>query len=223
MTILGEVYLPLLTQDEVWRTPEGRYFSLDEMPAKHRNSVLALLQRIAVPLYADWVHELLGAHWDDESRLAYGIPAPDRGTGRYPQAEVLTWFEAQPLVRRLRALAAAEHGCGPPLIELLDQVEIWRTDSGVVVPLESLSPEQRCDLLGYLEQEALQLYGEWLVEATEEELSRFSLSPDDLDAYEYGPAEAREWLMRQPLVRRLQALATLSFRGDIGDDARRTA
>jgi hypothetical protein len=223
MTILGEVYLPLLTQDEVWRTPEGRYFSLDEMPAKHRSSVLALLQRIAVPLYADWVNELLGPHSDDESRVAYGIPAPDPWTGRYPKAEVLIWFEAQPLVRRLRALAAAEHGCAPPLIELLGQVEIWRTDSGVVVPLEALSPEQRCDLLDYLEREALQLYGEWLVEATEDELARFGLSPEGLDSYEYGPAEARDWLMKQPLVRRLHALAALSLRGDLDGDARRTA
>jgi hypothetical protein len=223
MTILGEVYLPLLTQDEVWRTPEGRHFPLEEMHSKHRSSVLALLQRIAVPLYADWVNELLDAHRDDDSRDAFGIPAPDPWTGRYPKAEVLTWFEAQPLVRRLRALEAAEHGCGPPLIELLGQVEIWRTDSGVVVSLESLSPQQRRDLLGYLEQEALLLYGEWLVEATEDELSRFSLSSDDLDSYEYGPAEARDWLVRQPLVRRLQALIALSFRGDIGDDARRTA
>jgi hypothetical protein len=222
MTILGEVYLPLLTQDEIWRTAEGRCFALEEMQSNYRHSVLGLLERIAAMLYADWVKMLLGENSDDESRAAFGIPDLDPRTGRYPQAEILMWFEAQPLVRRLRALAAAEHQCGPPLIELLNQVDTWRTESGVPVALESLSPVEQCDLLAYLEQEALQLYGEWLVEATEEELSRLHLSPAGLDSYEYGPAEARKWLASQPLVRRLHSLLANCFR-DLDDDERRTA
>jgi hypothetical protein len=222
MTILGEVYLPLLTQDEVWRTAEGRCFALEEMQPDHRQSVLGLLERIAAMLYADWVNEILGENPDDESRAAFGIPAMDPLTRRYPQAEILMWFEAQPLVRRLRALIAAEHQCGPRLIELLDQVDSWRTESGVPIALDSLSPVEQCDLLAYLEHEALQLYGEWLVEATEEELSRFHLEAADLDSYEYGPAEARKWLASQPLVRRLHSLLAKCFR-DLDDEERRTA
>jgi hypothetical protein len=223
MAILGEVYLPLLTQDQVWRTAEGRCFPLEEMHAKHRQSVLELLERIAVMLYTDWVREILGEHSDGRSRAAFGIPDPDPWTGRYPQTEVLSWFEAQPLIRRLRTLAAAEYRCGPPLIDLLSQAESWRTRSGVDVPLESLSPEEQSDVLEYLEHEALQLYGEWLVEATEEELSRFRLSSASVDSYEYGEAEARQWLAAQPLVRRLHQLAAISLSEANPDQARRTA
>src|SRR5581483_6023014 len=104
--ILGETYIPLLTQSEVWRTVDGGESLLEAMTSEHRAAVLRLLERIAPVLYAEWVNDLL--------------------LGHYPRAEVLDWLEAQPLVRRLRKLRCHECGWSPRVLDLLDQVDIWR-------------------------------------------------------------------------------------------------
>ena len=59
MGILGETYIPLLTQDEVWRTVDGGEFLLEAMASDHRAAVLGLLERIAPVIYAEWVNDLL--------------------------------------------------------------------------------------------------------------------------------------------------------------------
>src|SRR5207248_2649446 len=58
-------------------------------------------------------------------------------------AEILAWLEAQPLVRRLRKLRCHECGWTPRLLDLLGQSEMWREDSGEVLPLALMGPVHR--------------------------------------------------------------------------------
>jgi len=119
VAILGETYIPLLTQDEVWRTVDGGVFVLEAMSSDHRAAVLRLLERIAPVLYAEWVNDLLVGASDPDVRAEFGLSDPDPLTGHYPRAEVLDWLEAQPLVRRPRKLRCHECGWTPRVLDLL--------------------------------------------------------------------------------------------------------
>jgi len=201
--ILGETYIPLLTQDEVWRTVDGGEFGLEAMSSDHRAAVLRLLERVAPVLYAEWVNDLLLGASDPETRAEFGLSDPDPLTGHYPKAEVLAWLEAQPLVRRLRKLRCHECGWTPRVLDLLGQNEIWREDSGEVTPLALMGPVDRARVLRLLSEQAESLFAEWLVEATPAELAESGVAVDD-DG-ELGEAvDPHDWLAARPLVRYLR-------------------
>ena len=192
MGILGETYIPLLTQDEVWRTVDGGEFALEEMPSEHRAAVLNLLERVAPVLYAEWVNDLL-----------LGASDPDPLTGHYARSEVLAWLEAQPLVRRLHKLRRHECGWTPRVLDLLGQVEIWREDSGEVIPLALMGPVDRARVLRILDEQAAALFAEWLVEATPAELAESGVVVDD-DGEVQIEIDPHGWLASRPLVSHLR-------------------
>ena len=209
MGILGETYIPLLTQDEAWRTVDGGEFLLDEMSSDHRSAVLGLLERVAPVLYAEWVNDLLLGASDPEVRAEFGLSDPDPLTGHYPKAEVLDWLEAQPLVRRLRKLRSHECGWTPRVLDLLDQSDIWREDSGEVIPLALMGPVDRARVLRLLSEQADSLFAEWLVEATPAELAAGGVAVDDDGDGEVGAGvDPQEWLSGRPLVRCLRRART---------------
>jgi hypothetical protein len=197
--ILGETYIPLLTQDEVWRTVDGGEFVLDEMPSEHRASVLNLLERIAPVLYAEWVNDLLLGASEPGVRAEFGLGDPDPLTGHYARSEVLAWLEAQPLVRRLRKLRRHECGWTPRVLDLLGQVEIWREDSGEVIPLALMGPVDRARVLRILDEQAAALFAEWLVEATPAELAESGVVVDDNGELQ-TEMDPQAWLAARPLV-----------------------
>jgi hypothetical protein len=201
--ILGETYIPLLTQDEVWRTVDGGEFVLDKMPSDHRAAVLDLLERIAPVLYAEWVNDLLLGASDPEVRAEFGLGDPDPLTGHYARSEVLAWLEAQPLVRRLRKLRRHECGWTPRVLDLLDQVEIWREDSGEIIPLALMGPVDRARVLRTLDEQAAALFAEWLVEATSAELAEAGVVLDE-DGELQTEIDPQLWLAARPLVRHLR-------------------
>jgi len=203
MGILGETYIPLLTQDAVWRTVDGGEFVLDEMPSDHRAAVLDLLERIAPVLYAEWVNDLLVGASDPAVRAEFGLGDPDPLTGHYGRAEVLAWLEAQPLVRRLRKLRCHECGWTPRILDLLAQDEIWREDSGEVLPLALIGPVDRARILRTLDEQAAALFAEWLVEATPAELAESGVMVDD-DGEVQSEIDPHAWLAARPLVRHLR-------------------
>ncbi len=206
MGILGETYIPLLTQSEVWRTVDGGEFRLDDMPSDHRAAVLGLLERIAPVVYAEWVNDLLVGASDPEMRAEFGLGAPDPLTGHYSRSEVLAWLEAQPLVRRLRKLRCHECGWTPRLLDLLGQADIWREDSGEVIPLPLIGPVDRARVLRLLDEQAPALLAEWLVEATPAELAESGVIVDD-DGELQAPIDPHAWLAGRPLVRHLREKA----------------
>lgn len=199
MGILGETYIPLLTQEEVWRTVDGGEFVLDEMPSEHRAAVLNLLERIAPVLYAEWVNDLLLGASDPQVRAEFGLGDPDPLTGHYARSEVLAWLEAQPLVRRLRKLRRHECGWTPRLLDLLGQDEIWREASGEVIPLALMGPVDRARVLRTLDEQAPALFAEWLVEATPAELAESGVVVDD-DGELQTDVDPQAWLAARPLV-----------------------
>jgi hypothetical protein len=201
--ILGEAYIPLLTQDEVWRTVDGGEFLLEAMPFDHRAAVLGLLERIAPVIYAEWVNDLLLGASDPEVRADFGLGDPDPLTGHYSRSEVLAWLEAQPLVRRLRKLRRHECGWTPRILDLLGQVEIWREDSGEVIPLALMGPVDRARVLRLLEEQAPALFAEWLVEATPSELGESGVVLDD-DGELLTGIDPHDWLAARPLARLLR-------------------
>jgi hypothetical protein len=201
--ILGETYIPLLTQDEVWRTVDGGEFVLDDMPSDHRAAVLNLLERIAPVLYAEWVNDLLLGASEPAVRAEFGLGDPDPLTGHYARSEVLAWLEAQPLVRRLRKLRRHECGWTPRVLDLLDQEEIWREDSGEVLPLALIGPVDRARVLRTLDEQAAALFSEWLVEATPAELAEAGVVLDD-DGELQTEIDPDAWLAARPLVRHLR-------------------
>lgn len=203
MGILGETYIPLLTQSEVWRTVDGGELLLEAMASEHRAAVLRLLERIAPVLYAEWVNDLLLGASDPDVRAEFGLSDPDPLTGHYPRAEVLDWLEAQPLVRRLRKLRSHECGWSPRVLDLLDQVDIWREETGEVIPLGLMGPVDRARVLRSLHEQAASLFAEWLVEATPGELAESGVVLDD-DGDIGAGIDAHEWLAVRPLVRRLR-------------------
>jgi len=205
MGILGETYIPLLTQAEVWRTVDGGVFVLDRMPSEHRAAVLKLLERIAPVLYAEWVNDLLLGASDPDVRAEFGLGDPDPLTGHYDRAEVLAWLEAQPLVRRLRKLRRHECGWTPRILDLLGQVEIWREDSGEVIPLALMGAVDRARVLRTLDEQAATLFAEWLVEATPGELAENGVTLDD-DGELATDVDPKAWLAARPLVRHLRKL-----------------
>ncbi|HZI37657.1 MAG TPA: hypothetical protein VFF24_05080 [Acidimicrobiia bacterium] len=201
--ILGETYIPLLTQDEVWRTVDGGEFMLDDMPSEHRAAVLNLLERIAPVLYAEWVNDLLIGASDPHVRAEFGLGEPDPLTGHYARSEVLAWLEAQPLVRRLHKLRRHECGWTPRVLDLLGQVEIWREDSGAVIPLALMGPVDRARVLRILNEQAAALFAEWLVEATPAELAESGVVLDD-DGEVQAEIDPHAWLAARPLVGHLR-------------------
>jgi hypothetical protein len=201
--ILGETYIPLLTQDEVWRTVSGGEFVLESMPSDHRAAVLDLLERIAPVIYAEWVNDLLLGASDPETRAEFGLGDPDPLTGHYARSEVLAWLEAQPLVRRLRKLRRHECGWTPRILDLLTQVDIWREDSGEVIPLALIGPVDRARVLRSLDEQAPALFAEWLVEATPAELAESGVVLDD-DGEVVTAIDPHTWLAARPLVRLLR-------------------
>jgi hypothetical protein len=205
MGILGETYIPLLTQDEVWRTVDGGEFVLEKMPSEHRASVLNLLERIAPVLYAEWVNELLLGASDPQVRAEFGLGDPDPLTGHYARSEVLAWLEAQPLVRRLRKLRRHECGWTPRMLDLLGQTDVWREDSGAVLPLALMGPIDRARVLRTLDEQAASLFAEWLVEATPAELAESGVEVDD-DGEIRAEIDPQAWLAARPLVRHLRRL-----------------
>jgi hypothetical protein len=204
--ILGETYIPLLTQSEVWRTVDGGEFKLDDMPSDHRTAVLGLLERIAPVLYAEWVNDLLLGASEPEMRAEFGLGDPDPLTGHYARSEVLAWLEAQPLVRRLRKLRCHECGWTPRLLDLLGQADIWREDSGEVIPLALIGPVDRARVLRLLDEQAPALLAEWLVEATPAELAECGVALD-ADGDLKTPIDPHDWLAARPLVRHLRQRA----------------
>ena len=204
MGILGETYIPLLTQDEVWRTVDGGEFLLEKMPSDHRAAVLGLLERIAPVVYAEWVNDLLLGASDPEVRAEFGLGDPDPLTGHYAKSEVLAWLEAQPLVRRLRKLRRHECGWTPRVLDLLAQAEIWREDSGEVIPLALMGPVDRARVLRTLDEQAPALFAEWLVEATPAELAHSGVVLD-ADGELLTQHDPHDWLASRPLVRLLRA------------------
>ena len=206
MGILGETYIPLLTQDEVWRTVDGGEFVLDRMPSDHRAAVLNLLERIAPVLYAEWVNDLLMGASDPAVRAEFGLGDPDPLTGHYARSEILAWLEAQPLVRRLHKLRRHECGWTPRVLDLLGQVDIWREDSGAVIPLALMGPVDRARVLRCLDEQAAALFAEWLVEATPAELAECGVVLDD-DGELQTTVDPQSWLAARPLVRRLREKA----------------
>ena len=203
MGILGETYIPLLTQEEMWRTFDGGEFVLDAMPSEHRAAVLNLLERIAPVLYAEWVNDLLIGASDPQVRAEFGLGDPDPLTGHYARSEVLAWLEAQPLVRRLRKLRRHECGWTPRVLDLLGQVEIWREDSGEVIPLALMGPVDRARVLRSLDEQAAVLFAEWLVEATPVELAESGVVLDD-DGEIQTEINPHAWLASRPLVSHLR-------------------
>jgi hypothetical protein len=203
--ILGETYIPLLTQDEVWRTVDGGEFVLGSMRPDHRAAVLSLLERVAPVLYAEWVNDLLVDASDPETRAEFGLGDPDPLTGHYARSEVLDWLEAQPLVRRLRKLRRHEDGWQPRVLDLLGQGDVWREDSGEVVPLALMGPFDRARILHLLDEQAPALFAEWLVEATPAELAETGVTLDD-DGEVQGEVDPCAWLAGRPLVQRLRRL-----------------
>jgi hypothetical protein len=203
--ILGETYIPLLTQDEVWRTVDGGEFVLDKMPSDHRAAVLNLLERIAPVLYAEWVNDLLVGASDPEVRAEFGLGDPDPLTGHYGKSEVLAWLEAQPLVRRLHKLRRHECGWTPRVLDLLGQAEIWREDSGEVIPLALMGPVDRARVMRTLNEQAPALFAEWLVEATPAEVAASGVVLDD-DGELQTEIDPHDWLATRPLVRLLRAV-----------------
>lgn len=203
MGILGETYIPLLTQDEVWRTVDGGEFVLEAMASDHRAAVLNLLERIAPVIYAEWVNDLLLGASDPEVRAEFGLGDPDPLTGHYARSEVLAWLEAQPLVRRLHKLRRHECGWTPRVLDLLGQSEIWREDSGEVVPLALMGAVDRARVLRSLDEQAPALFAEWLVEATPSELADSGVVLDD-DGELLTGTDPHEWLAARPLVRLLR-------------------
>ena len=206
MGILGETYIPLLTQDEVWRTVDGGEFVLDRMPSHHRAAVLDLLDRIAPVLYAEWVNDLLMGASDPAVRAEFGLGDPDPLTGHYARSEILAWLEAQPLVRRIHKLRRHECGWTPRLLDLLGQVEIWREDSGAVIPLALMGSVDRARVLRCLDEQAAALFAEWLVEATPSELAECAVVLDD-DGELQTAVDPQAWLAARPLVRLLREKA----------------
>ena len=206
MGILGETYIPLLTQDEVWRTVDGGEFVLEAMPSDHRAAVLGLLERIAPVLYAEWVNDLLLGASDPEIRAEFGLGDPDPLTGHYARSEVLAWLEAQPLVRRLHKLRRHECGWTPRVLDLLAQVEVWREDSGEVMPVPLMGAVDRARVLRLLDEQAAALFAEWLVEATPAELAECGVVDDD-DGELQTTVDPHDWLAARPLVRLLREMA----------------
>jgi hypothetical protein len=204
--ILAEMYIPLLTQAEVWRTVDGGEFVLETMPSDHRAAVLGLLERIAPVLYAEWVNDLLMGASDPEIRAEFGLGDPDPLTGHYARSEVLAWLEAQPLVRRLRKLRCHECGWTPRVLDLLGQADLWREDSGEVIPLALMGPVDRARVLRALDEQAPVLFAEWLVEATPAELAECGVALDD-DGELESPIDPQAWLAARPLVQRLRSKA----------------
>jgi hypothetical protein len=204
--ILGDTYIPLLTQSEVWRTVDGGEFVLDTMPSEHRAAVLGLLERIAPVLYAEWVNDLLLGASDPEMRAEFGLGDPDPLTGHYARSEVLAWLEAQPLVRRLRKLRCHECGWTPRVLDLLAQADIWREESGEVIPLALMGPVDRARVLRLLDEQAAPLFAEWLVEATPAELAECGIVRAD-DGEIPAAIDAHSWLAERPLVQRLRRKA----------------
>jgi hypothetical protein len=203
--ILGETYIPLLTQDEVWRTVDGGEFKLDQMPSDHRAAVLDLMERIAPVLYAEWVNDLLMGASDPEVRAEFGLGEPDPLTGHYARSEVLAWLEAQPLVRRLHKLRRHECGWTPRVLDLLGQAEIWREDSGEIIPLALMGPVDRARVLRTLDEQAAALFAEWLVEATRAELAQSGVVLGE-DGELQTDLDPHDWLATRPLVRLLRAV-----------------
>lgn len=206
MGVLGDTYIPLLTQSEVWRTVDGREFVLDAMPSDHRAAVLGLLERIAPVLYAEWVNDLLLGASDPEMRAEFGLGDPDPLTGHYARSEVLAWLEAQPLVRRLRKLRCHECGWTPRILDLLAQADIWREESGEVIPLALIGPVDRARVLRLLDEQAGALLAEWLVEATPAELAECGVVRA-ADGEIPATIDPHAWLAERPLVQRLRRRA----------------
>jgi hypothetical protein len=115
---------------------------------------------------------------------------------------VLDWLEAQPLVRRLRKLRCHECGWSPRVLDLLDQVDIWREESGEVIPLGLMGPVDRARVLRSLHEQAAALFAEWLVEATPAELAESGVVLDDDDPG--ADIDPHAWLAARPLVRHLR-------------------
>jgi hypothetical protein len=197
--ILGETYIPLLTQDEVWRTVDGGEFVLESLPSDHRAAILDLLERIAPVIYAEWVNDLLIGASNPELRAEFGLGDPDPLTGHYARSEVLAWLESQPLVRRLHKLRRHECGWTPRILDLLGQVDIWREDTGEVIPLALIGPVDRARVLRFLDEQAPALFAEWLVEATPAELAECGVVLDD-DGEVVSDIDPQRWLAGRPLV-----------------------
>lgn len=103
-TLAGEFFLNLLEQDQIWVTQDGRRMELEVMERSHRRNVLAMLERRLPDLYRDWLSEFLDEGVTVEQLAELGWVSRDPATGRYRPSGGRSWFEEQPLVRRLRAI-----------------------------------------------------------------------------------------------------------------------
>ena len=89
------------------------------------------------------------------------------------------------------------------VIDLLGQTEIWREDSGEVIPLALIGAVDRARVLRSLDEQAHALFAEWLVEATPTELAEAGVAVDD-DGELETPVDPQAWLAARPLVRFLR-------------------
>ena len=94
-----------VAQDRTWGCSDGGALALEEMTPAHRRSVLVMLERSRDELYLGWL-EAEGVVVDP--RPAWALDAD----GLTPRAWVVRgatpWFEALPLIRRLRHLTAGD-------------------------------------------------------------------------------------------------------------------
>lgn len=108
-SLVGEFFLNLIEQDRVWKTSDGRVVLVEELEPRHRSNVLAMLERRAPGLYREWVQEFLDEGVTYAQLADVGVVTGDPATG-CRLIDTHRWFEAQPLIRRLRQLHAESAG-----------------------------------------------------------------------------------------------------------------
>lgn len=108
-SLVGEFFLNLIEQDRIWKTREGRVVLVEDLEPRHRANVLAMLERQAPGLHREWVQEFLDEGVTYSQLADIGVVTADP-SGRLPATDVHRWFEAQPLIRRLRWLEAEGAG-----------------------------------------------------------------------------------------------------------------
>lgn len=100
--------LPLLRQDKIWVTNDGRRLTLEEMSARHRRNTQWMLRGKVMELYRSML-------FDETSAMshAHGEDMPDgvfaafsRMESKVNEDEAKRWLEETPLMKRLSELIA---------------------------------------------------------------------------------------------------------------------
>jgi hypothetical protein len=106
-SLVGEFFLNLIEQDRIWKTREGRVVLVEDLEPRHRANVLAMLERRAPDLHGEWIQEFLAEGVTYQQLVEVGVVTADP-SGRSGSDGARRWFEAQPLIRRLRQLEAGQ-------------------------------------------------------------------------------------------------------------------